>query len=400
MSAIDDSGVVPQIAVAVARTFWKLVAVTAGFALIVGAAVVRTTPVPEYEASALVIANHLAIRPEGLPRFAEAVFQGGAVAERATSEPNPLPFAASRLIPQRAHLEPFENTVIMAVVGNAEDPQLAATVANRVASEFVAELAKAGPGVGEFSIQDRARPPDDPLPRTGPLTGAAVGLVAGATLAGGLLALWLLTRRPLLTPSDAAKATGSGVIAVLVLGRARRGSAVWGEPVPGAAAVARQLFPDLAGMAAVVSPPAAVSERSRVAMMVARVLSHSSVVHLVTSSRDIRAATAPDDHVVMTADVPGGRVWAASPVLVDGPSEYDLPLLAPPNGRLALVVAEGLPRAEVERLAAQFLPGELLGVVFTRPARGFRGPRRPSRPVGSHAVTQPSDGGRRDTVSR
>jgi hypothetical protein len=56
-------------------------------------------------------------------------------------------------------------------------------------------------------------------------------------------------------------------------------------------------------------------------------------------------------------------------VLVDGPSEYDLPLLAPPNGRLVVVVAEGTPAADVERLALQFVPEELAGVVFTHRRR-------------------------------
>lgn len=375
MNTEADTGVATQIAIALARTFWRLLALVVVFSLLVGTAVVARAPEAQYEASALVVANQLAIRPEGLPRFAEAVFQGGSVAERATSGPDALPFRASQLIPERARLEPFENTVIMAVVGNSDDPQLAAAIANRVATEFVAELAKAGPGVGAFSIQDRARPPTEPLPRPGWPQGVAVGLVAGVTLAGGLLALWLVARRPVLTPGEAARAAESRVIAVLVLERARRGSRAWGEPVPGAAAVARQLFPELAGMAAVAAPAGAAPERTRVAMMVARVLSHSSIVHLVTTTQARPAPRRDDqaDQVVVASEVPSGRVWAVSPVLIDGPSEYDLPLLMPPNGRLALVVAEGVAKAEVERLAAQFLPGDLLGVVFTRPDRSLRG---------------------------
>ncbi len=390
MNGVAEGGVAAQIAIALARTFWSLLAVVVAFSLLVGTAVVAQAPAPEYEASALVVANQLAIRPEGLPRFAEAVFQSGAVAERATSGPDALPFRASRLIPEQARLEPFENTVIMAVVGKSEDPQLAAAIANRVATEFLGELAKSGPGVGVFSVQDTARPPDTPLARPSGLEGAAVGFVAGVALAGGLLALWLVTRRPILTAADAARATESRVISVLVLERARRGSRPWGEPAPGAAALARQLFPDLAGMAAVLAPAGAASERTRVAVMVARVLSHSAVVHLVTSTEEARLATAhhDDDQVVVAAEVPGGRVWAVAPVLIDGPSEYDLPLLTPPNGRLVLVVAEGVAKAEVERLAAQFLPGDLLGVVFTRPNRSMRrGLRRSARLPRPRALT-------------
>lgn len=319
---------------------------------------------PRYEATAVVVATDLKIRIEGLPKFAEAVFSGGSVAENAARS---LPLDPVTLMREKAEMEPFENSVVFEVRGFDNDPVTAARIANEVAEAFVDELNKAGPTLGIFAVQDTARPPPEPVDQPSLLMPVVLGLIGGAALGLGVVALLLLVRRPVLLASDAETAAAARLVADLVVPRRGLPDATM-QPPPGTAALARVLFPDRSGLAALVSAgdPAA---RRRVAVLVALLLARSGPVHMVTSKGDEVARAVAGTGVVVVDEVPGREVWSAGPVVIDGPSEYDLPVLHPPNARLVLVLRRGTRQSQVEAAAREFLPGDLTGVVFVRRGR-------------------------------
>ena len=328
-----------------------------------------------YETTAVIVAQQLAIRPEGFPRFAEAVFSTGAVRERAVVLGN-LPYGADDLIPERADLQPFENTVALAVVGRDKDPRIAADIANGVASAFTDELNKAGPGVGVFAVQDTARVPVETTGGGQLLTTSVLAVAIGLLLGVGLVALYSTVRRPILTAAEAANLVGTPLVATLALPRGGIDRGVLDDPPIGVAAVARGLFPHHAGMAALV--PVRGSERacSELAVLTASVLGRRGAAYLVASG-----ALPPDlgETALVLAPAIPEDVVAQSPVLVDHPSEFDLLKLTPAGSILFLVVAVGTPRAFVQQAIEQFLPGEIAGTVVVRRPRFEFGQQRRAR---------------------
>lgn len=326
-----------------------------------------------YEATAVIVASDLKIRPEGLPRFAESVFAGGEVARAASLN---LPFSGTDLIPDRARLEPFENTVVLEVVGADPDPQLAAEIANQVAQAFVVELNAPGPTLGIFVVQSRAQVPSAPVAEAGSGIALVLGVVAGLCIGAGTLLLVLVLRRPVLTPADAAAAANAQFLTTLTLPRRRDFRR---PPPPGTAALSRRLFPERVGMAALLSPASSSQARTQVAIAIARVLAPSGQTHLVADLDRETEGAIRTRSLTVSKDIPGGRAWAAAPVLIDGPSEYDLPALYPPNARLAIVVRAGTPARALTDTAQTLLPDEITGVILVQGGwgRGRRfAPRR------------------------
>ena len=173
-----------------------------------------------YEGTALVIATELEIEPEQLPRFGQSVFASGAVAREVVAEEG-LSQDPRTLLPDVVDLDPVPESIAFMVRGRAEDPDAAAAVANAAARAFVAELNRAGPTVGTFSVHTEAVAPMDRIVRgPGRLLGAIVSAVAGAVLA--LVSVWVLfgLRRPVLSGSDAALAAAAPLVAEVELARA------------------------------------------------------------------------------------------------------------------------------------------------------------------------------------
>jgi capsular polysaccharide biosynthesis protein len=329
-----------------------------------------------YEASAVIVAQDLKIRPEGFPRFAEAVFGTGAVAERAVVLGD-LPYTPDE-IPDHAVLKPYENTVALQIIGRDQNPRLAADVANGVANAFKDELNKAGPGVGVFAVQDTARVPTRPVSSAQAPTTLILGVAVGLLLGVGMVALYSAVRRPVLTAADAAAITGGPVAASVVLPRSGLGRASIADPPLGVAAIARGLFPRPRGVAALV--PVAGAERacSELAILTTSVLAARGATYLVAAGP--LPPELDESPAVLVPGVPD--VAGASPVLIDRPSEFDLVKLTPSGAALFLVVTAGTPRSAVRRAVDQFLPGELKGAVFVRRPRlslSRSAQRRPDR---------------------
>jgi hypothetical protein len=326
-----------------------------------------------YETTAVIVAQQLTIRPEGFPRFAEAVFSTGAVRENAVSLGN-LPYEPDDLIPERADLRPFENTVALAVVGRDEDPRLAARIANGVADAFTAELNEAGPGVGVFAVQDAARIPTETIGGSQLPTTVVLAVAIGLLLGVGLVALWSTIRRPILTAGEAAELVGAPLAASVVLPRSGIGKAALDDPPIGVAAIARGLFPLHAGLGGLVPVRRAERACSELALLTASVLGGRGAAYLVA---DQPLPPELDATPVVLAPAIPEDVLATSPVLVDHPSEFDLLRMAPAGANLLLVIVTGTPRSAVQEAVQQFLPGELAGTVFVRqPRLGLRQNRR------------------------
>jgi hypothetical protein len=326
-----------------------------------------------YEASALVIAKDVPSRgdarilAEQLPRLGEAVFTSGSVADRAVADGR-LPFPPEQLIPEHAVLEPLEGTIVLRVKGIADEAGLAAVIANRVAAAFVTDLNRAGPGVGRFAIQDRARPPDEPVAGTSAAALVGVGIGGGFMLALALVALIMLIRRPVLSAADLENASAAPVLAALdlpVLGRPV------GDPrqVVGLGALVRRLVGDEWRVCAFVSIPRADRHRSQLAALVSRTLAPSGTVALVAPSAEIAQRQLGDAPVDVVDTFESAEAAESAWVVMDGPSvdRVDIPQVLPSAAGLVLVVKSGTSRTAVEEAVAQLRDDELLGIVFVRP---------------------------------
>jgi capsular polysaccharide biosynthesis protein len=148
---------------------------------------------PHAEAEALVITQRLDMSLKALPRYGQAVFGDGQVAEAVAAQVGDA--GPEEVVPDRVALKVEPDSIVMRVVGRAEDPQQAADIANAAAAVFVEDLNRPGVGVGAFAVQSSATPsatPDD----SG--LGALAVVVAVTYAAAGL---GLLAERPRATPA-------------------------------------------------------------------------------------------------------------------------------------------------------------------------------------------------------
>lgn len=359
MSASEEN-VATRLALILRRYGWIVaVAVVATLSAAMFVSPQRPARQTEYEAVAVVVATNLAIRPEGLPRFAQAIFDTGTVAERGRLIGD-VPYPAAELARDHVRLEPIENAIAMRVVGSDPDAVLATTIANSIASAFVDELNKAGPGVGTFAVQDVARQPTKPVDVSQIPVLLLVAVVSGLLLGLGAAGLMGAVRHPVLTAQEAGAAVGVQVVANLDL-RPRRSQ---GAVPAGIATVARAVFPNGCGLGALVSTSGGESVCTEVAIRTGRALAVGGATYLVSS-----AASMPEAEVatlILTPSLPPDDTASAAPVLVDQPTEIDLLHLVPAGARILVVVVAGTRAAAVARVADNFLPGEIHGVVFVR----------------------------------
>src|SRR5436305_3419496 len=143
------------------RYSWLVLALVGALLVLAG---VSTDPGPDRDrATVLVVARKLELRPEQFPRFGEAVFATGAVAQD-TADHDGLDVSPEDLIPGRVSMQPIQDTIAYRVNAVDQSPTNAAGLANAAASAFVTQLNKAGDGVGVFYVQDFARTPTTPIP--------------------------------------------------------------------------------------------------------------------------------------------------------------------------------------------------------------------------------------------
>jgi hypothetical protein len=397
---------------AATRLWWAarryLLLIGAVVATVVAVALLLAPPRADavvYEARALVIAQDLqAIRVEQLPRMAQAIFVGSAMAERAVQEGR-LPVPPRELVPFHARLEPVEGTVLLGVVGTAPEPDLAADIANAVARALSDELSRGGAGVGVFDVQEEARVPEAPTP-TARFSPVVIGFIAGMVIAAGVIGLLMVLRRPILSAEEAVAVAGAPLLGAPVLPPVSAGLP---DPrqVLGITALIKRIYPRHGGAAVFLSCQGDKGRRSQVAGVVAATLARSSDVTFV-SSGDRWSAPIGDElgalpRVTLRDKPLPGEQPSHYPTVIDGPSTefLDVPQFLPADSVVALVIGEGTPSGAVESAVDQFLPGELRGVVYVPGAPGRRGFRRaqpakarwsepPRSPGGSDASTAPA----------
>ncbi|HEX6338326.1 MAG TPA: hypothetical protein VFZ85_15300 [Jiangellaceae bacterium] len=359
------------------RHYRWLVAVLAALALAFAGILIarQESAPPQYEATALVIANELAHDPEQLPRLAETLLAKDSVAEDAI-EAGGLPWTPRELREEHVELTPLEQNVLIEVTGRTTEPELAAQTANSVADALAEALNRPGSGVGVFSIQHRASPPAEPADnRT--LAFLLVGGIALAVLLPlGAVGLLFGTRLPITRPDDAADAADTRVLGVIGLpprqrkpnswsSRRRSRNALAASDLPGLGALCQTLFPDGKGIRLVSAPAGNAGVRTEVASWLVGAMAEQGDVAVVPPL-GVRADGIHERVLVLErpiADVPDNV-----PVVIDG---FDNDGIAArqtmPEGALGvLVVPEGTPRTRVIDAAEQFASGELAGVVFVR----------------------------------
>ncbi len=129
-----------------------LVALLVGAVLLPAALLMRNQQ--QADAQALVIASDLDVDLRALPRYAEAMFQDGQVARAVADE---LGVDASEVGPDEVSLVSEPDTIVLVIVGHAEDGATAERIADVAADAYVRQLNAAGAGVGEFVLQAPAR---------------------------------------------------------------------------------------------------------------------------------------------------------------------------------------------------------------------------------------------------
>jgi hypothetical protein len=193
------------------------------------------------EAEALVIAQRLDMDLVALPRFGEAVFGNGAVAQAVAADFGDLG-DFDDIVPDRAYLEATQDSIVFRVIGRDRDPEVAAGIANTAADAFLQALNNAGVGVGTFALQSPAEPPADDGQRLNPVVAVAAGIAAGLFIGLALVSLLVIVRRPVITPADAEEATGVTSLGTVRVPRARRGTVPPAQHFAGLIPVCRRLL--------------------------------------------------------------------------------------------------------------------------------------------------------------
>jgi len=200
------------------RYAWIVVLFVVGLGVLVPLIQSRSSDV--YEAQSQVGPNKKLLLPnlDPLPRFAQSVFDNGAVARDIRDLLGLSP--TSSVIPGTVRLRTAQDNPVMIVTGQGSTPERAALVANKASSTFVAELNRYSGSVGTFAVQSPAVAPAKPDPKVvsggwGVVVGVLAGLVAGVGAVGLIVAL----RRPVVGAAAAQHTTGLPVLGRVPLSR-------------------------------------------------------------------------------------------------------------------------------------------------------------------------------------
>jgi len=210
-----------------------------------------------YQATAQVGPDSKLVLPNTnpLPRFAESVFNNGAVEQRVRAL---LQQPSGNVIPSRVRLVAAQDNVVLDVVASAPTAKLAIDLANEAAVTFNSELNKYEGSVAVFTLQHSAVLAKKVPKLAGGYASVALGLVAGLLAGVGLIGLILVIRRPVVHPSTARDVTDSPVLGRITLPRHGAPSA-WDSRAIGL--LCRRLSNTGAATIHVVAPRAGQAER-------------------------------------------------------------------------------------------------------------------------------------------
>jgi capsular polysaccharide biosynthesis protein len=323
-----------------------------GAVLVPFAALARATPV---DAQALVIAQRLDMDLAALPRYGEAVFDNGQVAQAIEAKFGDLGDYQD-IIPDRVSLVDQQDSIVFAVVGHDVNPKTAADIANLGADTFVQALNAAGVGVGAFALQSPAVPPAAPKNTLGTLFAVPVGIAAGLVLGLAAVSVLLVARRPVIDGADAEEATGVRSLGTVSVPRTRRGQFAQPADFSGLVPVCRRLLALSTPTVVLVSRPRQERVRQQLAVALASLLRRVRAVHFISPSE--LQAMAADREGGGYANSGNGRHTddRASLTLVD--SSEPLDLVQPPElTATLLVVPEGIGSAALRAAVVEHLGG-------------------------------------------
>jgi hypothetical protein len=228
------------------------------------------------------------------------------------------------------------------------------------------------------------------LTTTDPPVRAALGGLAGLVLGLALIALIAAVRRPVVTAQDVRDALGVPLLGRLQLGRMAPGPYPERLGARGIATVARWLARVPAGRLLLISPDSAMALRQRVFVMVAMALQRIRPVQLEAPAELVEAARGqgrPQPGAGPAArPAPGGGEL----VLVDGGATVEIVDPATTELTVVAVAPRGISRRRLRALVADFMSGELLGVLLVEGRPGIRPVTPRPAPVTSPAgVRQP-----------
>lgn len=310
-----------------------------------------------YAAEALVVTRQLDPSAQVLPRYASSVFHSGEVARRVATD---LGIAdPSELVPDRLDVITPEDSILVTVVGRDADPNIAAQLADAGAAVFVNELNRGGPGIGTFSVQNRATVPSEATQELPPLLAASLGGLVGVALGLGLVLLIAVLRRPVVAAEDVRAGLGTRLIGDLALLPQQPRRFVHPREVPGVAPVARQLGVIPSGRFLFVSDPHETPLRQQVLVTLGVALSGLRPTRLLGRphlTEEMRSLLGEPMRPVTTD---GGPV-----VLVDQDEPFGLLQQAEIPLLVVVVARKGVPAARLCAATAGYLRSELLGVVL------------------------------------
>jgi capsular polysaccharide biosynthesis protein len=241
---------------------------------------------PPLDATALVIAQRLDMSLTALPRYGEAVFGNGQVAQAVAAKFGDLG-PDKNVIGDRVSLVADQDSIVFQVIGHDANPKTAADIANTAATTFVQALNVPGVGVGAFQIQRQADPPANGGAVLGTVVAAAIGTTAGSVLGLAAVSFLLVVRRPVLADADVVEATGVPSLGTVTVPRTWRGRLPLPAEFSGLVPVCRRLLALPTPMVILVSRPRQERVRRKVSAALASVLGRVRDVRYV-GSRDAR----------------------------------------------------------------------------------------------------------------
>ena len=243
---------------------------------------------PPLDATALVIAQRLDMSLSALPRYGEAVFGNGQVAQAVAAKFGDLG-QDKNVIGDRVSLVDEQDSIVFEVVGHDADPKRAADIANTAATTFVQALNVPGVGVGAFQIQRPADPPAGGTSVLSALLATAVGTAAGIVLGLAAVSFLLVVRRPVLSDADVVEATGVPSLGTVTVPWTWRGRVPRPAEFSGLVPVCRRLLALPTPMVVIVSRHRQERLRRRVSIALASVLGRVRDVRYVGSQDAHRA---------------------------------------------------------------------------------------------------------------
>jgi hypothetical protein len=340
------------------RYAWVVVLFVVGLGVLVPLAQSRSADV--YEAQSQVGPSKQLLLPnlDPLPRFAQSVFDNGAVS-RDVRDLLALPADAS-VVPGTVRLRTAQDNPVMIITGQGSTAEKATSVANTAAATFVVELNRYSGSVGTFALQSKAVPPAKAEPKivSGPW-GVAIGLLAGLVAGIGAVGLIVALRHPVVGGPAAQSTTGLPVLGRVPL--SRRGPPNHAERMA-IGALSRRVLAEKHDVVYLTGPVQ--SQVERVASSVGAFLANAPgsgpaqpYGDAALTSTSPTARRAPEVTVLDQASL---ETW------VEDPDHCSLTVL---------VVPEGIRAGALHRLVDQRVSGNAAALVLTVPRREWRAPR-------------------------